>query len=74
MENESSDGGLTENKGNYRITNNVALYEKMLEAALHHSERLEEIESAIKMLPEENELQNDFIPLYEAFKKALNKK
>lgn len=73
LENESSDGGFTENNGSYRIENNVALYEKMLEAALHHSERLEEIESAIKMLPEENELQKDFIPLYKTFMKALNK-
>lgn len=73
LENESSDGGLTENRGGYRLENNVALYEKMLEAALHHRERLEEIEYAIKMLPEDNELKNDFIPLYETFKLALNK-
>ena len=60
--------------GEKQTRNTVVLpgiYEKMLEASLHHRERFMEIRDIMKMMSEDKPITNEFKGLYNSFCKAL---
>lgn len=68
---ESSDRSYGEGKYDNVITVIPAIYERMLEASLHHRERFIEIEDMLKMLPDNSSILKEFKKLYDIFCKAL---
>ena len=55
----------------YRCHCYTAIYERMLEASLHHRERFMEIEDMMKMLPDNSSILEEFKKLYDVFCEAL---
>lgn len=67
---ECSDNSYGESRyGNTAVM--PAIYERMLEASLHHRERFDEIKDLMGMLPDDSPLLEEFKKLYDVFCKAL---
>ena len=67
---ECSDNSYGESRyGNTAVM--PAIYERMLEASLHHRERFDEINDLMGMLPDDSPLLEEFKKLYDVFCKAL---
>lgn len=71
---ESCDHSYGEGQWGNSIIVKPAIYERMLEASLHHWERFIEIEDLMKMLPDNSPIQGEFKKLYDVFCKALKHK
>lgn len=51
-----------------------SIYEKLLEASLHHRERFREINDIMQMLPKDSDIVAEFKSLYNVFRQALKLK
>ncbi len=68
---ESGDSSYGEGEHGTAVTVIPAIYERMLEASLHHRERFMEIEDMMKMLPDNSSILEEFKKLYDVFCEAL---
>lgn len=68
---ESGDSSYGEGEHGTAVTVMPAIYERMLEASLHHRERFMEIEDMMKMLPDNSSILEEFKKLYDVFCEAL---